>query len=193
MSTYLSAVGSDNRSQWSYVLFLGKIRMGHFRFIFQGKLISFWIFRQENLWNWPNIGCDVVSLYLPWWNTAQALDKRTILATTETTKSDNFPSIFDFNEKHCKLCQKRSTTDEKVVIWNETIWVQISQVIFLLIYTGCFFNWCPPKNHMFFPVSKFWHFELFWLDILCNLTLRTFRGAPVKKNTLYHLNPVKNE
>ena len=50
---------------------------------------------------------------------------------------------------------------------------------------GVFFNWCPPKNHKFFSVSKFWHLELFWLDLLCNLTLRTFRGVPVKKNTLY--------
>ena len=34
--------------------------------------------------------------------------------------------------------------------------------------------------------SKFWHSELFWWDLLCNLTLRTFRGGvPVKKITLY--------
>ena len=36
-----------------------------------------------------------------------------------------------------------------------------------------FFNWD-------FSVSKFWHLELFWWDLLCNLTLRTFRGGPVK-------------
>ena len=49
---------------------------------------------------------------------------------------------------------------------------------------GVFFNWCPPKNHKFFSVSKFWHLELFWWDLLCNLTLQTFRGGPVNKNTL---------
>ena len=41
---------------------------------------------------------------------------------------------------------------------------------------------------MFFYWSarmKSWHLELFWWDLLCNLTLKTFRGAPVKKNTLY--------
>ena len=26
------------------------------------------------------------------------------------------------------------------------------------------------------PVSKFWHLELFWWDLLCNLTLRTDQG-----------------
>ena len=45
------------------------------------------------------------------------------------------------------------------------------------------FNWDLPKNHKFLLVSKFWHLELFWWDLLCNLTLRTFRGVPVKKNT----------
>ena len=55
----------------------------------------------------------------------------------------------------------------------------------LMKIQGVFFNWCPPKNSKCQPVSKFWHLELFWWDLLCNLTLRTFRGAPVKKNTLY--------
>ena len=32
----------------------------------------------------------------------------------------------------------------------------------------------------FFSVSKFWHLELFWWDLLCYLTLRTCRGVPVK-------------
>ena len=31
---------------------------------------------------------------------------------------------------------------------------------------GVFFNWCPPKNHKFFSVSKFWHLELFWWNLL---------------------------
>ena len=53
------------------------------------------------------------------------------------------------------------------------------------MYRVSFFNWCPPKNHKFFFVSKFWHLELFWWDLLCNLTLKTFRGVPVKKITLY--------
>ena len=62
--------------------------------------------------------------------------------------------------------------------------------------TGCFFfNWDPPKNHKYGkklkylnwdppksskcqPVSKFWHLELLWWDLLCNLTLRTFWGGP---------------
>ena len=46
-------------------------------------------------------------------------------------------------------------------------------------------NWCPPKNSKYQPVRKFWHLGLLWWDLLCNLTLRTFRGGPVKKNTLY--------
>ena len=53
------------------------------------------------------------------------------------------------------------------------------------LYRVFFFNWCPPKNSECQPVSKFWYLEFLWWDLLCNLTLRTFRGAPVKKNTLY--------
>ena len=55
---------------------------------------------------------------------------------------------------------------------------------------GVFFNWCPPKKPKFQPVSKFWHLELFWLDLLCNLTLRTFGGHQLKKNTLYFIQTV---
>ena len=47
--------------------------------------------------------------------------------------------------------------------------------------TACFFNCSHPKNPKCQPVSKFWHLELFWWDLLCNLILRTFRGVPVKK------------
>ena len=53
------------------------------------------------------------------------------------------------------------------------------------IIQGVFSHWYPPKNSKCQLVSKFWHLELFWWDLLCNLTLRTFRGVPVKKNTLY--------
>ena len=56
-------------------------------------------------------------------------------------------------------------------------------------YTGWFFSLTPPKNHKFFSVSKFRHLELFWWDLLCNLTLRTFRGVPVKKNHPVHIYP----
>ena len=50
----------------------------------------------------------------------------------------------------------------------------------LLKIQGVFLIWCSLKSQVF-SVSKFWHLELFWWDLLCNLTLRTFRGAPVKK------------
>jgi len=46
---------------------------------------------------------------------------------------------------------------------------------------GVFFNWYPPKSSKCQLVSKSWHLELFWWDLLCNLTLRTFRGVPVTK------------
>ena len=62
---------------------------------------------------------------------------------------------------------------------------------------GVFFNWSYPKNHKFFLVSKFWHLELFWWDLLCNLTL--LGGSQLKKtpciintkslNILLTLNP----
>ena len=42
------------------------------------------------------------------------------------------------------------------------------------------------KNHKFFSVSKFWHLELFWRDLLCNLTLRTFRGHQIKKTPIIY-------
>ena len=65
----------------------------------------------------------------------------------------------------------------------------------ILDIQGDFFNWPPPKNHKYGkklkylnwdppksskcqPVSKFWHLELLWWDLLCNLTLRTFWGGP---------------
>ena len=47
------------------------------------------------------------------------------------------------------------------------------------------FNWDPPKSSAIQPVSKFWHLELFKGNLLCNLTLRTFREITVKRNTLY--------
>ena len=34
-----------------------------------------------------------------------------------------------------------------------------------------FFYWFCPKNSKCQPVSKFWHLELFWWDLLCNLIL----------------------
>ena len=59
------------------------------------------------------------------------------------------------------------------------------QACIKLFIQGGFFHWYPPKNFKCQPVSKFWHLELFWWDLLCNLTLRTLRGVPVKKTTLY--------
>ena len=50
-------------------------------------------------------------------------------------------------------------------------------------YRMSFLAGAPLKITIFFSVSKFWHSELFWWDLLCNLTLRTFRGAPVKNKT----------
>ena len=43
-----------------------------------------------------------------------------------------------------------------------------------------FFYWSAQKTCQ--TLRKFWHF---WWDLLCNLTLRSFRGGPVKKTTLY--------
>ena len=68
---------------------------------------------------------------------------------------------------------------------NSGHWISDQHIPSSAFIQGVFFNWCPPKNHKFFSVGKFWHLELYWWDLLCNLTLRTFRGAPVKKNTLY--------
>ena len=34
-------------------------------------------------------------------------------------------------------------------------------------------------------LRKFWHLELFWRDLLCNLILSHFLGRTSKKNTLY--------
>ena len=51
-----------------------------------------------------------------------------------------------------------------------------------LIIQGGFFHWYPPKSSKCQPVSKFWHLELFWLDLLCNPTLRTFWGGTSQKN-----------
>ena len=65
------------------------------------------------------------------------------------------------------------------------LWMSRIDDCFKLVQ-GDFFHWDPPKNHKFFSVRKFWYLELFWWDLLCNLTLRTFRGVPVKKITLYN-------
>ena len=45
-------------------------------------------------------------------------------------------------------------------------------------YGVFFFQWSSQKCK---SLRKFWYLELFWWDLLCNLTLRTFRGTPVKK------------
>ena len=44
-----------------------------------------------------------------------------------------------------------------------------------------FFHWYPPKNSKCQPVSKFWHLEHFWWDLLCNLTL--LGGTSEKKTS----------
>ena len=49
---------------------------------------------------------------------------------------------------------------------------------------GVFCDCRPPRSSKCQPVRKFWHLELFWWDLLWNLTLRTFRGAAVTKDTL---------
>ena len=70
-------------------------------------------------------------------------------------------------------------------MWNDCWCLRHFFRCTLYIVQGVFLNWCPPKNSECQPVSKFWYLEFLWWDLLCNLTLRTFRGAPVKKNTLY--------
>ena len=42
-------------------------------------------------------------------------------------------------------------------------------------YRVSFLTGAPPKSSKCQPVNKSWHLELFWWDLLCNLTLRTFR------------------
>ena len=51
----------------------------------------------------------------------------------------------------------------------------------LNIYTGCFLL-VRPKNEVPDPQEIL---SLFRWDLLCDLTLRDFRGGPVKKTTLY--------
>ena len=52
-------------------------------------------------------------------------------------------------------------------------------------YRVVFFYWSALKMTKCQTLRKFWHLELFRWDLLCNLTLRTFRGGPVKKHPLY--------
>ena len=60
-------------------------------------------------------------------------------------------------------------------------WLSLFIKFIRISSTGCFFNWYPPKSSKCQPVSKSWHLELFWWDLLCNLTLRTFRGHQLEK------------
>ena len=57
-------------------------------------------------------------------------------------------------------------------------------IIFVLCYIiyRVFFLTGAPLKITIFLVSKFWHIELFWWYLLCNLTL--FKGVPVKKHTV---------
>ena len=50
---------------------------------------------------------------------------------------------------------------------------------------GVFFLLVRPKNNSLPDSSEILTLRTFWWDLLCNLTLRTFRGAPVQKDTLY--------
>ena len=68
------------------------------------------------------------------------------------------------------------STPANLLIWIDHLWGNIQ---------GVFFNWDPPKSSKCLPVSKFWHLELFWNNLQCKLAHRTFRGVPVKKDTLY--------
>ena len=78
--------------------------------------------------------------------------------------------------------KKEANARTVCIVWSWDRCRVTGNDLFLLYIQSVFFNWCPPKNYKFFSASKFWHLELFWWDLLCNLTLRTFRGAPVKKN-----------
>ena len=97
----------------------------------------------------------------------------------------DFPSFFLFGPdlRKSPLYVKFKTIHSLVIYWCK-ICNKCKTGISTFIQ-GVFFNWCPPKNHKFFSVSKFWHLELFCWYLPCNLTLRTFRGAPVKKDALY--------
>ena len=46
-----------------------------------------------------------------------------------------------------------------------------------------FFYWSALKMTKCQTLRKFWHSELFWWDLLCNLTLRDFRGGGRVKKT----------
>ena len=96
-------------------------------------------------------------------------------------------AICDFVEPKRQLykeetfSKKEANAKTACIVWSWDRCRVTGNDLFLLYIQGVFFNWCPPKNYKFFSASKFWHLELFWWDLLCNLTLKTFRGAPVKK------------
>ena len=48
-------------------------------------------------------------------------------------------------------------------------------------HTGWFFYWSAQKTTKCQTLTKFWHLELFWWDLLCNLTLSHFLGRTSKK------------
>ena len=51
--------------------------------------------------------------------------------------------------------------------------------------TDWFFDWSALKMTQCRTLRKFRHFELFWRDWLCNLTLKSFLGRTSQKTTLY--------
>ena len=72
------------------------------------------------------------------------------------------------------------------LLWYRSLWRHENIVNTQRIYKVVFFAGPPKKTRpKCQTLRKFWRLELFWWDSLCNLTLRTFKGRPVKKNTLY--------
>ena len=60
-------------------------------------------------------------------------------------------------------------------------WNRLKFWTFSVMSYRVFFYWSAQKTTKCQTLRKFWHLELFRWDFLCNLTLRTFRGGPVKK------------
>ena len=55
----------------------------------------------------------------------------------------------------------------------------------IYIYRVSFFDWSTLKMTQTQTLWKLWYLELFWLDLLCNLTFSHFLGRTSQKITLY--------
>ena len=63
-------------------------------------------------------------------------------------------------------------------------WIRMKYLYVFIIQDGFFdcLNWPSAR-----PLGNSGTLNFFWWDLLCNLTLRTFRGRPVKKHPVHSL------